>query len=101
MIKTMSEHHKDFVSKMRDCGLLHETNLRLPFFWLEASLYDGCGSFLPLKSNLVDDAPLTDLEEAFNPLLTSLSFVAPSFSSPPMDTSVSNLSLLVFPLTLA
>ena len=37
----------------------------------------------PVESNVVDDAPLTDLEEVFDPPLTCLPFVAPSFFSTP------------------
>ena len=58
-------------------------------------------SRLFLKSNVVDDAPLIDLEKVFDPPLTSLSFIAPSFSSTPMDTSVSAPTLLASPLPLA
>jgi len=52
-------------------------------------------------SNVVDDAPLSNLEEVFGPLLTSLSFGAPPFSNTPMDTRVSDLTLLASPLPLA
>jgi len=31
MIVTINEQHKHFVSEMRKCGLLHETDLNLPF----------------------------------------------------------------------
>jgi len=55
-----------------DCGPLHETNPSLPFSKLKASLYDDCDSSLPLESNFVYNTPLTDLEEAFDPPLTSL-----------------------------
>jgi len=44
---------------------------------------------------------LTDLEEVFDPSLTSLSFVALSFSSIPMDTYVSDCTLLASHLPLA
>jgi len=88
-------------SKMREFGLLHETNHSLPIPRLESSLFDEYEFSLPLKSNVVDDAPLIDLEKVFDPPLTSLSFIAPSFSSTPMDTSVSDLTLFASPLTLA
>jgi len=52
-------------------------------------------------SNVVDDSSLTDLGEVFGPPLTPLTFVAPSFSSTPIDTSVSDLILLASPLPLA
>ena len=67
----------------------------------DASLYDDSESFLPLESNVVDGAPLTDLEEVFDPPSTSLPFLAPSFSNTPMDTSVGDLTLLASPLPLA
>jgi len=73
---------------MKEFGLLYKTDPSLPFLRFKASLYDNCESFLPLESNIVDNAPLTDLEEEFDPPLTSLSFVAPFFSSIPMDTRV-------------
>jgi len=55
-----------FVSEMRECGSLHEVDPSLPFPRFEASLYDDCESSLLLEFNVVDDAPLTDLEEAFD-----------------------------------
>jgi len=68
---------------------------------LEFSLYDDYESSLPLESNGVDDAPfLTDIEEVFGPPLTSLSLVAPSFSSTLVATSVSALTLLASPIPL-
>jgi len=75
MIETMNEQHMQFVSEMIECGLLHETYLSLPFPRLESSLYDDCESSLPLESNVVDDTPLTDLEEVFDPPLTFVPFV--------------------------
>jgi len=86
---------------MREFGLLHETDYSLPFPRLEASLYDDCESFLPLEFNVIDDATLTDLEEVVDPPLTLLPFVAPSFYSTHMDTSVSDLTLLTSPFYLA
>jgi len=74
----MNEQHTHFVSEMRKCGLLHETDPSLPFPQLESTLYEDCKSSLSLDSNVVDDASLTDLEEVFDPPLTSLSFAAPS-----------------------
>jgi len=47
---------------------------------------------------VVDDSCLTDLEEVFDPPLTSLLVVAPSFSRTPIATSVSELTLLASPL---
>ena len=99
VIETMNEQLEYFVSEMREFDLVSETD-SLPFHRLTASLYDDCESFLPLKSNVLDDSPLIDLKEAFDLPLISLPFVAPSFSSTPMDTSVSDLSLLASPLPL-
>jgi len=82
--------HEHLVSEMREFGLLHETNSSLPIPRLESSLYDDCETSLPLESNVVNDAPLTNLEEVFDPLLTSLSLVAPSFSSSLVATSISD-----------
>ena len=53
----MNEQHTHFVNEMRECGLLHETDPSLPFVRLEASLYDDCEFFLPLKPNVVHGAP--------------------------------------------
>ena len=100
MIETMNGQYTHFLSEMRKCGLLHETDPSLPSLRLKSSLYDDCKSSLPLKSNIVDDAPSTDLEEVFDHPLTSLTLVAPSFFSAPMDTSVSDLALLATPLSL-
>jgi len=80
---------------------LHQVDPSLPCPSLEARLCDDCESSLLLESNDVDDAPLTDLGEVFDPPLTSLTFVTPSFSNAPMDTSVSDSILLVSPLPLA
>jgi len=101
MIGTMNEQHRRFVSRMRECSLLLETDPSLPCPRLEARLYDDCESSLPLESNAVDDAPLTDLGEVFDPPLTPSTFVGPCFSSAPMDTNVSDPILLASPLPLA
>jgi len=98
---TMNERHEHFVSEMREFGLLHETDPSLPIPRFECSLCDDCGSFLPLKSNVVDDASLTDLEEVFDPPLSSLPLVALSFSNTLVATSVSNSTFLASPLPLA
>ena len=100
MIETRNEKHIHFVNEMRECGLLYRTDPSLPFCRLEASLYHDYESSLPLESNVVDDAPLIDLEEVFDPPLTSLPFVTLSFSTTPVAT-VSDLSLLASPLPLA
>ena len=80
---------------------MHAIDPSLPCPRLEARLYDDCESFLPLESNVVDDVPLADLWEGFDPSLTPLTFVAPSFFSTSTDTSVSDSILLASPLPLA
>jgi len=97
IIETMNEQHEHFVSEIREFGLLHETDPTLPIPRLESSLYDDYESSLPLESSVVDDAPLTDLGEVFDPPLTFLPLVAPSFSSTPVATSVSDLTYLPLP----
>jgi len=97
----MNERLEHFVSEMREFDSLSETDPSLPFPRLEASLYDDCDSFLPLEPNVIGDAPWTDLEVELEPPLISLSFVALSSSSTPMDTIVSDLTLLASLLPLA
>ena len=67
MIVIMDERHKHFISEMRECGLLHETNSSLPFLIFEASLYVDYESSHALESNFGDNASLIYLEEAFDP----------------------------------
>jgi len=93
LMETMKEQQDHFVSEMREFGLLYETDPCLPIPRLESSLYDDYESSLPLESNIVDDAPLTDLEEVFNPPLTCLPLVAPSSSTTPIVTSTSDSNL--------
>ena len=81
IIETMNEQHEHF--EKREFGLLRETDPSLPVPKLECNLYDDYESCLPLESNFVDDAPLTDLEEVFDPPLTSSPLVAPSFLAIP------------------
>jgi len=57
------------------------------------NLHENCVSSLPIDLNVINDAPLTDLEKMFDSPLTSLPTIAPSFPNTPMDTSVSNLRL--------
>ena len=97
IIKTMNKRCEHFVSEMREFGLLHDTDPSLPIPRLESSLYDDCEYSLPLESNIVDDTPLINLEEVFDPPLTSLLLIAPSFSSIPIATSVSDSTLLASP----
>ena len=101
MIETMNKRHKHLISEMRECGLLHEIKPGLPSPRLEISVYTNHQSFLPLESNFVDDASFTFLEEAFDPPLTCLPFVALSFSRIPLDMTIADLTLLACPLSLA
>jgi len=101
MVETMNDRLEHFVSKMREFGLSHEADPNLPSSRLEISLCDDWDSSLPPESNVVDDVPLTNLEEVFDSPLTSLSLVAPSFSSKPMNTNVSDLTLLASPIHFA
>jgi len=64
--ETMNEQQKHFVSKIRECDLLHETDASLPHLRHEASLKDDYESSLPLCSNFVNDTPVTDGEEVFS-----------------------------------
>jgi len=75
MIETMNKRYKHFVSEMREFHLLFDIDPSLPR--LESCIFDNCESSLSLASNVVDNAPLTNLEEVFDLPLTSLSFVAP------------------------
>ena len=101
LVETFKEQQDHFVSEMREFSLLHETDPSLPIPRLKSSLYDHYESSLPLESNIVDDAPLTDLEEVFDPPLTYLRLVAPSPSSTPLVTSTSDSTLLDSPFPLA
>ena len=68
MIGTMNEQHEHSISRLRECSLLHETDPSLPCPRLEARLYNDCESSLPMESNVVDDAPLTNLGEVLDPI---------------------------------
>ena len=59
MIEIMNEQHTQLVSDMRQFDLLSDTNPSLPSPRLEATLYDDCESFIPRKSNVVDNKPFT------------------------------------------
>jgi len=101
MLGIMNEQLKHFVSQMRKCGLLPGTDSSLSLSRLETSLYDDCESSLLRESNLVDDTPSTDLEEAFDPPLTSSSLIAPPSTSTPIVTTISALTFLASPILLA
>ena len=51
-------------------------------------------------SNFVDDAPSTNIEDVFDPPLTTLPLIALSFSSTPRDTIISDLALITSPFFL-
>jgi len=68
----MNEQHTHFVSDIREFDLLSETDPSQPYFRLKVSVYDNCESSFLLESNFVDNAPLNDLKEVFNPLVTFL-----------------------------
>ena len=93
----MKEQQDHFVSEMREFSLLHKIDPSLPIPRLESSLHDDYASFLSLESNIVDGAPLKDLEEVFDPPLPFLPLVAPSFSSTPEATGVSDRPYLPLP----
>jgi len=78
-METMKEQQDRFVSEVREFSLLHEIDPSLPILRLESNLYNDYTSPLSLESNVIDDAPLPNLEEVVDPPLTSLPLVAPSF----------------------
>ena len=78
MIGTMNKRLECFVSKMRETGLLHETDPSQSSLRLEVSLNDDYELSLPLEP---DYEPLTGLAEVIVRSLTSLPFVAPSLPS--------------------
>jgi len=82
IIETMNEQNEHLVGEMRVFGLLHEIGPRLTIPRLE-SRHDDYESSPPLEFNIVDDVPLTELQEVFDAPLTSFSVVAPSFLTPP------------------
>jgi len=101
MIGTINEEHKHFISEMRECALLHGTDPSLAFPRLEAGLFDDYESSYPQESNLVNETPFTDLEEALDPPLTSSSLIVPSSRSTPIGTTISALTLPASPLPVA
>jgi len=101
MIETMNERHEHFVSEMQSLVYCMRSTPSLPIPRFKSSLYDDYESSFSRKSNVVDDAPLIDLEEVFDPPLTSSSLVASSLSSTPVATSVNNSTFLVSPLRLS
>jgi len=96
MITTMNEQHKHLVIEMRECDLLHEIDPSLSSLRSTSSLCDDHQSSLPLGPNFIDSARLTDLDEVFDPSLTSLSFITQSFSNKPIDTIISDLTSLAW-----
>ena len=101
MIEIMNERHEHLVSDMREFGLLHKTDTSLHIPRLKFNLYDDHESLLPLESNVVDDAPLTNIEEVFDHPLSSLPLVAPSLPRTPVSTNVRDSTSLASALPLA
>ena len=98
----MNERLEYFFGKMRENGLLHETDPSPSYPRLEVSPYDDYESSLPLEPDFMVDSLLTGLGEVIDPPLTSLQIVAPSLPSTPRDTTEGVLRLLSFyPLLLA
>jgi len=75
-----------FVNEMRECVLMYETNPSVSSPRPKVSLCDCCDSYLFLEVNSIVDTPLITLEEAFDPLLTSISFNTHSSPITPRDT---------------
>ena len=101
IIETMKEQYDYFVGEMRECVLLCEIDPSPSSPRLEVSFYDDYESSFPLKPNFMVDLPLTGLEKVINPPLPSSSFIAPSLSSTPRDTTKHVLILLSSSLPLA
>ena len=59
----MNERHEHFVSEIREFGLWYETDPSLPIPRLESSLYDDYAPWLPLVSNVADDASFKTLRK--------------------------------------
>jgi len=57
----MNKQHSHFVREMREFSLLYEIDHNLASLTVEACLYDDYESFLPLRSNFVNDAPFIDV----------------------------------------
>jgi len=87
-IGALNKQHKHFVDEMREYDPWHEPYPSLPSPKFEISVYHNCESSFSLESNFVDNAPSTDPEETIDLSLTSLVFVAMSFSITPKYTTV-------------
>ena len=61
VIETMNERHECFVGKMRECDLLHVTDLSPSSPRLTVSLNDVYASSLPLELDFMVDSPSTNL----------------------------------------
>jgi len=99
MIEIMNERHMHFVSQMRECGLLHETDHSQSSPTLEISLYDDYEYFLPIEPDFIVDTPSIGLEEVIDAPLISLPFVAPSLFSTPGDTTTGDLTCFSLPFS--
>jgi len=76
MIETINEQQIEFVKKIREYDLSHETDLKFSSPRLDVNFCDDSASFHPLESGL---------EEVIDPPLITLSFVAPSSFSTSVD----------------
>jgi len=94
LIETMNEQHRCFISGIRECDLLHDTNTSVPSLRLKISLYDDYESSLPLQSNFVMNTPSTSLEEEIDPPLTHLLLITSPSPITPKDTTIRVLTLL-------
>jgi len=101
LMETIKEQQDNFVSKMREFSLLHETDPSLPIPRLAFDLPHDYASSCPLESNVVDDAPLPDLEDMFDSPLTYVPLVAPSIHSTPVAPSTCDSTFLPSSLRLA
>ena len=82
MIETMNEQEIEFVNKMREYDLSHETDLRFSSPKLDVCLCDNGASLSPLESGL---------EAVFDPSLCTLPLVAPSPPSILRDNTTFNM----------
>jgi len=92
MIEAMNKQLAEFDSKMWECDLSHDTDLRFSSPKLDVCSCDDSASFTPLESGL---------EVVPNPSLTTPSLVAPSSPNTLRDNTMFNMTLPDPPLPLA
>jgi len=85
MIETMNKQQANFVNKLRECDLSHDTDLTFSSPKLDVCLCDDGASFPPLESGL---------EAVLDPPLTAPSLVAPSSTSTSRDNT---MLIMTFP----